>query len=405
MYIGQKLMESVRTNGLENTLRLVDDGLKEKKWGFGIDNFSIRRFAESALGEQFHSKLEFAARQGKGNGIDGRLQEAYGATDVSNFAAISGQLFVTTIYDKYKLATRMTDEMVTVEPTNILTTRIVPGLSYVKAPITGSNIQPQQPYPTTDFGPQYFVMPAPEKFGEIAAVTLEQVVSDLTRQIQETLESVGTMVGYEVELRRLRVISGIENSYNFNGTTYNTYLSSGSWVNLQTGFTFVDWNSINIIEQLFYGITDPYTGLPIDVEVQDILVTPALKYPMMRVLNATEIRSGTSNTNDNVTISKNVIDTNYNLYVSKLFKTTLVNGYSGAPISYTAAKANTVVIAGNFKRAFGWLEVRPLEVIDEPTNAPASFEQDIVFRKKARAWGKAFVRDPRYAQLAYNSAA
>jgi hypothetical protein len=358
------------------------------------------------MGDGWYDKLD-RFRRG-----DVSLRESAEAVDASAFSAITGQLLIDTVREKYQFATMVGNEMFSTMPiTNgNLGTQREPWLSRVKQdPLP---INQGMPYPHTSFDPQYVDYPAPVKYGEICNVTMEMIFSDLTSQAIESAESIGEMTGLWEEYQKLALVLGLVNNHNWNGTSYNTYLTSGSWVNKLTDFVFTDWRSVNRVEQLFAQMTDPVTGKPIRIDPKDVFVAPTLRYTMRRVLNATEIREGDITTgNGTQTVSSNVLDNNYRLLTSTHARYVGINGMgtAGAP-GYvaggcTAAKMDTVTIWGDFKKAFGWRQVYPLKTIQAPPQNPLEFNQDIVLSVKTSVFGIAVVKDPRFVCLAFNDSA
>lgn len=392
--LGLSLREAVHKHGRQNAYLALRENVSTGKVDLKRD-LSLKEMATSFLGDNWEPRLRAWSQGGMA------VRESAEAVDASHFAAITGQLLVDTVREKYTLATQIGNEIFTTMPiTNgNLTTQREPWLSRVKDSL--SNVQQGMPYPTTSFDPQYVDYPAPEKFGEICNVTFEMIFSDLTSQALESAESVGEMTGLEEEYRKLKVFLGLVNNFSWNGTTYNTYLASGAWVNKQTGFTLTDWRSVNSVEQLFAQITDPVTGKPIEIDAKDLFVMPIARYSAKRILNATEVREGDINTTPGTqTISGNPLDTNYRVLTSKHARKVSID--SG---TYTAAQTDTITVWGDFKKAFAWRQVYPMKTTQAPPQNPWEFAQDIVMSVKTSNYGVACVRDPRFAQLAYNSAA
>lgn len=388
--IGLKLRESVKAHGVSKAADIFREALAAKK--FSREDISLREMAENMIGSNWADTLKNYA---------GRLRESVEAVDSSGFSAITGQLLIDTIREKYKLATFITDEMFTVAKISNgnLGTQIEPYLSDVTD--DPGVVNQGQPYPATAFTGQYVTYPAPEKYGRICRVTFEMIYSDLTGQVLDSAASVGTRVGLWVEEKRLRVAFGLTNPFNWNGTAYNTYLTTGSWINKLTDFTLTNWTSVNRIEQLFAKMTDPVTGKPIDLDANGMVVMPTLKYTAKRILNATEVRSGdvTSGTGDQV-ISANPLDTNYKLMTSKHARAQVV-GFGAV----TEAITDTYVLTGDFKKGLLWREVFPMQTVQAPPQSQEEFNQDVVLQVKGNVYGVAAVREPRALVLAYNASA
>lgn len=396
--IGLKLREIVKNNGVQAARDTFREALREGK--ITRNQVSLRELAESLIGPQWADRL----RETTGRA---RLRESIDAVDASGFAAITGQLLVDTIKEKYKMATMVTDQLVTTLPiTNgNLGPQREPWLSDVMD--DPAHLQQKENYPQTAFVGQYIDYPAPQKFGRICAVTFEAIYSDLTGQILDSAGSVGRRTGLWVENQRLRVMCGAVNNHSWNGTAYNTYQTATPWVNAIADFTLTDWKSVQKVELLFAQMRDPVTGWPIDIEGMNCLTVPPLKHTARRIFAATETRSGdiTSGAGDQ-TISVNPLD-NYQLYVSKHLYRILTDAAAGAfpGLGLTEARASTFTLWGDFKRAFVWREVYPLQVVQAPPNDPAEFNQDVVLQVKAGVFGVAAVRDPRFVVRAYNASA
>lgn len=401
--IGLKLREVMKGKPAREGTRLACDVLREgiKSGKISRDDISFRELAESMIGNDWATHLRAVSA---GAETPMALRESIDAVDSSGFSAITGQLLVDEVKDKYKLATFVSDQMFrTVKVTNgNLGTHIVP---YLTDTLDDPGIVNQgQQYPQTTFNGQYITLAAPEKYGRICALTFEAIYSDLTKQIMDSASSVGRRVGLWVEKKRLRVALGLDNNHVWNGTSYNTYQTSSPWINSKTDFTLTNWTSIQALELLFSQMLDPVLSEPIEIDGAQMLVMPKLKYTAKRIINATEVRSGdiTSGTGDQV-ISNNPLDGGYSLMDSKHARRQLRTYGSG---TFTSdAIADSLVLFGDFKKAFYWREVFPLQTVQAPPQNPAEFNQDIVFQVKANVFGVAGVWDPRYVIRAYNSSA
>lgn len=395
--IGLKLREVMKgrpaREGAKVATEVLREGLKSGK--IAKEDISLREMAQSLIGDDWETHLRESAM---------RLRESMDAVDSSGFSTITGQLLVDEIKDKYKLATYVTDQMFrTIKVSNgNLGTHIVP---YLTDTLDDPGIVQQgQTYPQTSFQGQYITLAAPEKYGRICSVTFEAIFSDLTKQILDSAGSVGRRVGLWVEKKRLRVAFGLDNNHIWNGTSYSTFQASSPWVNKLTDFSLTNWTSVQRLELLFAAMLDPVLNEPIDIEGAQMLVMPKLKYTAKRILNATEVRSGDITTGDgHQVVSDNPLDGSYTLLASKHARRQLLTYGSG---TYTTEPiADSAVLFGDFKRAFYWREVFPMQTFSAPPQNPAEFNQDIVLQAKANVFGVAGVAEPRAVVLAYNSSA
>lgn len=366
---------------------------------FKPEDFSLRELAEAFLGENWVKRLNprAVARYGEVN-----LLEAGEGVDVSAFSNITGQIFYNKILEGWTLATKVSDKLVSTVGTK-LDGEKMPWLSHVIS--EGDSIRPGMPYPEANFGERYIETPATTKYGMIVSVTKEAIFFDLTGQMLRAAGEVGEKLGYNKEKRVLKLVLGLTNSYKLNGTSYNTYNTSGGWINKAASTPLVDWTSFEQAYVLFSKITDPDTGLPIQIEPKDVFVMPAKYFTASRIANATEIETvypGYSASSPSA--PGNVKMTTGNPVPWKMAPLT-------SPIAYqllinsglTDSQAREYWYIGDFKKAFAYMENWPLTVTQAPNNNIKEFEQDIVVRYKASERGVPAVIDPRYVAQFYNS--
>jgi hypothetical protein len=396
--LGKKLKAFGKQNGVLKTKTYLAESIA--KGDISLRNVSLRGLAEGIIGDDWAEKMQ------RFNGPDRVFMEASEAVDASNFAAITGQILITTVQEKYKLANMIGDELVqTIPAGQNLSSELIPWLSDISP--SPDVVQPGMPYSQTQFSGNYVRIPAIEKVGRICAITAEMIYSDKTSQALSSAESVGTYCGLVREERILNTVLGLTGSYVY-GTavgaesTLNTYSTTAQagmtfgFVNKVASYALSNWSSINTLEQLFYNMKDPNTGKPIQVfepGAMSILVMPFQKYTASRILNPqTVTKNGPFATSGDVEQleSPNPLDTNYKILTSANARNLLVT--SGV----SAGTADKYVFLGNFKKAFVWREAKPLEVVQAPANNWAEFNQDITVAIKASWWGSCGVMDPRY---------
>lgn len=395
--LGKKLKEFGQQNGLAKTKQYFSESIA--KGDINPRGISLRGLAEGIIGDDWADQLN------RFNGPDRVFMEATEAVDASNFAAITGQILITTVHEKYKLASFIGDQLVSSIPAGQnLSSEIIPWLSDISP--SPDTVQPGMPYPQTQFSGNYVRIPAIEKVGRICAITAEMIYSDKTAQALASAESVGNYCGLVREERILNTVLGLTNNYVY-GTaagaestlnTYSTTAQSGmtyGFINKVGSYALSNWASINTLEQLFYQMKDPNTGKPIDIfgPGMQMLVMPFQKYSASRILNpATTTKNGPYATSGDVEQleSPNPLDNNYGILTSAHARNLLVTS------GISASTADKYVYLGNFKKAFVWREAKPMEVVQAPANNWAEFNQDIAVAIKASWWGSAGVMDPRY---------
>ena len=173
-----KLKSLTESYGIEQTKTTLTEAIQQKK----IDPYAIRfpALVEAFLGRDYFSaerKLK-AISQGRTH-----LLEASEANDASAFSNITGQLLVTIIKEKYDSPEFIGSQLVRTVPNPgaNLKEHKVPYLSDVLT--KGETLSQGETYPYAQFAEIWYEMPAPIKSGQLCAVTMEALFSDLTGQI------------------------------------------------------------------------------------------------------------------------------------------------------------------------------------------------------------------------------
>jgi hypothetical protein len=390
MSLAQGLKRLIEAHGVANTTATLEEAIQTRK----IDPYAIRLpdLAETFLGH------DYASAERKLKAIqNGRLHmlEASEANDASTFYNITGQLLVTIVKDKYNSPDFIGSKLMRTMPNpgGNLKEHKVPYLSDVDT--EPKKLNQLEPYPATRFYESWVTLPSPEKYGHTCLVSMEMVFSDLTGQAQDSAASIGRSLGYKDEVRKLRVILGIDNSYQWNGNSLNTYVDTagtGNYVNVLPSTTITNYTHINSMEQLFWRMVDPITSRLIYVRPTAVLCMPEKRYELKRILNATETRTGdiTSGTGDQV-LAPNPLDTQYTMYTSPIARALLIEA------GVSEANTKQRIYWGDFQKAFLWREVYPMRVEQAPPQNPYEFQQDVVIAVKASSFGVPGVYDPRYA--------
>lgn len=406
--LGKTLRTWAEAHGHRQTLDMFVDGLRSRR--INPNEVSIRELAESYMGPDWQGQLRLLGRNPsalRSMGDDVAFAESGDAVDSSAFANITGQLLVNEVKAQYEPGDMIGDMVCSTVPVTNgnLGTQKVPYLSPAVDPLTGQlrTVQQGMEYPRTEFQEQYITYPAIRKFGEICAVTMEAIYSDLTQQIRESAGSVGLRIRQEKEEVILRTVLGIDNSFSWNGTSYNTYQASTPWINTVGSTPFLDWSSLNSAEQLLVQMTDPVTGKPIKVQPNALLVMPAKYYTFMRTMNAIEVRTGDGASNTQATYAASPLATNYPVLKSQYARQLLITSAANLGAGLTATQADEYWYLGDFKRAFVWRQYLPFETFVAPPGTPDEFQRDVVLQVKAREAGVAGVRDPRFVVKMYST--
>ena len=308
------------------------------------------------------------------------------------FANITGQIVYTMVKDAYMESDQRTwDELV-----NVIETPF----NGEKIPRMGEILDEEflvkdgMPYPQSGFGEHWINTPATDTYGMIVSVTRQAVFFDRTGgQVRQKAQTVGRRLATGRLKRMLDLIAGVTNSYQEDGTSYNTYQTAGTlWTN-GASKTLTDYTDIDEAIQLASLVTDPDTGNPIDLSMGTLLTVPALRMTSRRIMNATGIEQGAISATVPRTASPNPIAGEVDgLVVSPLLRARLV----ASGVSTT--NADVYWYFGDFKRAFAYMQNWPLTVVEAPPQNPDEFHRDVVAAYKASERGVPAVMEPRYVQ-------
>ncbi len=283
--------------------------------------------------------------------------------------------------------------------------------------------KPGQNHPRAALTERYVTTPVTKNRANAVDVTREAVMFDLTRQVLEHAELVSQTLALRKEYLMLDVVLGITNNYMYDGTSYYTYVASGgNWVNVVNN-DLTDWTSLDADYLLFSKMVDQETGQPISIDARQLLVMPGRKALCEKILTDTQVRQGNAASTtvvgqplgygknpiggqwDQPMVSqyayKRVVDYASDANTAGLLKLIDVQNmysyFSGNTIAASGiAAANTIWLAGNFKKAFVYVENLPLTVTRA---APTSYEmadRGLVFSMFIDEMGIPAIREPRY---------
>lgn len=360
----------------------------EKIW----NNFTFAQLGSELLGPNYKQKL-YESR--------GRIYENQGGVQAGDFVDITGQLLVDTVKDMYEQAALIGDKLsTTVQVTNgNLNEHKVPYLGMAATEPT--IINEGEVYPQSSFGPYWVTLAACEKFGSVMSVTKEMLFSDLTKQVYDAAKSIATRAAIFREEKILKALLGITNNHKWNDVAYNTYLTSGAWVNKKTNFALNTVADIDGLAQIFVDMVDPSTGKPIVIEPKDMFVARANLLQANLLYGAKEMRAGDITSGQGYQVvgpnPLNALNEQYEVHWSRFSRKLLTDS------GLSTSQADSLVILGDFKKAIYWREAWPLQVQEAPANNPAMFHQDIDLQIKVSASGVAGVMDPRFVVYGYTA--
>lgn len=255
-------------------------------------DFSLKEMASAMCGEDWAESLT------RDNANARRVLENAGGQSVvvpghiPNVSAFLGSvtgLLDATILEAYESPSFVIDELVEKIPQKAMQAKML-GIGRIGDQAQARN--PGDPFAWAQMSGRYTVTPETTDWALAVAVTAEAVFFDQTQQVLAQANALGDELGVRKELQGMQVIAGAVNPYNYNNTNYNTYLTSGNWINDHSN-ELDDWTDINAVESLFNDMVDQEAGLPINVEWDTVLVSKTKQPVAEYIWNATEVESRT----------------------------------------------------------------------------------------------------------------
>jgi hypothetical protein len=275
----------------------------------------------------------------------------------------------------------------------------MPGVSAIGD--VAEEMSPGQNHPRVQVGERFVDTPITKKYGLGMDITKEAVLFDpMGNQLLTQAENVGRMVRLRKEKRQLQTFLGITNTYKYGGTSYNTYATSGNWINKIATNELLDWTDVDAVMNLFANMTDQETGESVAITGGfQLLVMPAKQMTAKKLLTDTTVQSRTATTQAVVSEGANP----------------LIGSFTGAPlvspIAYTllqesgisAANAKNYWFMGQFTRAFKYKQNFPLTVTKITANSYQMEDAGLVLSIFASEMGAPAIVEPRYTAESYQA--
>ncbi len=265
------------------------------------DEWSLRNLAEEFIGED-------AVERWMNPTATRSLMESGGAgippsvfSNINAFTGVVSGLMEVAILEGYQNPMFIGDKLMGTESTRQFEGRKTIGVSRVGD--VAEERQPGMPTARAKIGERWITQPRTVENSLAIEVLQETVYLDLTGDVAREANDLGTWVRYRKELRQIDAFIGVTNNYTYKGTSYNSYLTTGSWINDKTSNELVTHENIKNAEILFRDMTDPETGTRILTNPNAILVqreyldratallgSPNLTYQQTPELGSTAIR-------------------------------------------------------------------------------------------------------------------
>ncbi len=308
------------------------------------------------------------------------------AVRTSDFHHILLRALSSKVKEQYQLVPNLLSPLFQTIPTTLEMERI-PGIGGLG---DGAEIVDEAGiYPLVKPGADYVDTPPTKKRGFVVPVTKEAIFFDRTAQLVKACSDTAKWLAVNKEKRCWTLLAGVDNTYSYMGTRYDTYYTSGEsgpWTNSHTNAWNGDWDKVDEAEQLQVAMRDPMTNEPIEIIGRRWLICPPkLKNQIKFFMSSTETRQTVGDlTSDGIQV---------------LGK----NPYSGEDFGLLSSirlkdvtGSDTTWFYGDPSMAFGYLENWGITTDSRGAGTEAEFMQDISLQFKVSERGTAAVLDPRF---------
>lgn len=402
----KRLVESQTANGavleLRRALGLADE--KGRPYRDNLGRSYINKETATLSPEQCNFRAIFEGFLGEETlerfGRGGSLMEAagVGAVTPSTFANISGftlaigGLLEYKILEAFSMPELVADRIAQTEPTSVLG-----GTKHIGVANVGdvaAERKPADPVKMIGLEDRWIQTPETVEYSAGIEITYEAIAQDLTGQILQRASQVGQSIALRKEYRVIDMMIGATNTYNYKGTSYNTYQASTPWINSHQN-TLTDWTKVNAALQLFSKMRDAETGQPILVTLKDLFVMPGNLLTATKIFRDTSVQSRTQ-TQAVVSASNSPVLGMFDPFTSPLayFRATATAANGGLALSDTDATA--LWFLGDFKKAFGYRQFHPPMVESAVPNTYDMLSRRVVTAYFAYERGVPFTKEPRY---------
>jgi len=374
----------ISKHGVQGTATLVeswlDRGVKGETGGISFNELSLHQIVEGTIpdGREFINSM---------NPAFDTHTEAIDAIDMTAFNTITRNIVAARVMAERQGKGLVLQNLIPNESTN-RNGSMLPGIQSPGSDF--EEIKEMQSYPYYQVGEDYLETPKGKKFGRIIAVTKEAVFFDIFNIVLREAAGVGRMLYVNKEKRIAQGVAGLLNNHKRQGTTYNTYLTSGKWINDQAN-PVDDHTCIDNSKALFHAMVDFNNGEKITVMPTTIIGSEMRESLWASILNARYVQRGDGASNSVATVYDNPIQGRYNFVSAPYLEEAIVNG----------GLANSTQVLdwwfhGDFSKAFKYLENWPVTVIQAPRNSLDEFKQDIVAQYRASERGQIWAEDPQH---------
>ena len=378
------------------------------------EQFSLRELAEAIIGPSWRDvcdegqRANFASLQRARTLSEGsHLLESTGIgvdptafLNINAFTSVVGGLIEVKILEAFQNPELIADRLAPPERTKLNGQKVI-GLMPIGDP--GRKRLPGETHTRVQFGERYVTTPETRENALALDVNKEAVFFDLTGDILNMASTVGDALSYRKELEVINAVIGGTNTFNWNGTAYNTYQTGKTlgYVNSITN-QLVDWESLQADMLQFSRQEDPDTAKRILIRPNTILVNPGKMMTANLITGATSMErrtapGATQSTSSALNVAlgaSNPYAGQFNVLTTPLLEQQCLAAVANGGLALSVSDANNTWWMLESGKAFKYMQNYPLSVTQAAPNQYEMLDRGILASYFANERGIPAVMSP-----------
>jgi len=190
--------------------------------------------------------------------------------NVNAFTAVIAGLLEISVMEGWQNPAFIADVLAPADATKMFDGRKVIGSSRIGD--AAEERLPGMPTKRVQVGERWITQPRTVENALSVEVTQEMVFLDLTGQAVTEAQDLGTWLGYRKEVRCIDAFIGVNNTYSFMGTSFNTYQVAGTWDNDVASNELLHEANMETVLIKFRNMVDPQSLTPVLIQPNAVLV-------------------------------------------------------------------------------------------------------------------------------------
>lgn len=304
----------------------------------------------------------------------------------------------------------VSQEYVKTEPTDLRSQKFI-GVS-IPGQLNAER-KPGDVHQRVQLAERYVTTPDTVNRGVAIDITREAVLFDRTAQILSNAERIVEGMRIGKENRIFDMFVGLTNTYKYSGTGYNTYLTTGNWINKIFSNPLTSFDAVATAMKVASLMTDQETATPVSITGKNIATAPVGFLQACHLIRSTTVETlpsgGSSGTRrqfgENPMVKLGLGDPTMSIWLYDRLVAYLQATYSSCSTLLAAqAVADGIWFWGDFKGAFGYLENIPFTTQRATPDSYQMLDRGIVSSIFTDEMGVPYVMEPRKVQMHFPAA-